>query len=122
MGEPMQLYEEEVMAWALNERAIYFVLVPYQGRFFVRYVGKTTRLRGRLMEHIARYEGAWVCWRIESDDDALYAAECCEYRRYGRRDVLDNRRDPERPYASKRPRCGELACPMPRRAFAPRAY
>jgi hypothetical protein len=114
--------EEAVRAYTPNVSGIYLVLVPHGGRWFVRYVGKTTSLRARLRQHLARYEGAWVCWRYEHDDDALYVAECCAYWLYGGAGVLDNCRDPERPYASRRPPCGELACPVPRRAFASRAY
>jgi hypothetical protein len=114
---------EAVLAYVPRECGIYLMLVPYNGYWFVRYVGKSTDMRARLMQHLARYNGAWVCWRYESyDAENLYEAECCEYRRYGGSAVLDNRRDPERPYASKRPPCSDLACPVPQRTYAARTY
>lgn len=123
MGRPLLLSREAVRAYVPRMSGIYFMVVPRNGMWFVRYVGKSFDLRMRLRQHLARYEGAWVCWRYEEpDDDVLYAAECCAYKIYGGDSVLDNRKLIERPYASRRPPCGDLACPVPRRTYAVRAY
>lgn len=123
MCRPLLMSREAVRVCVPRMSGIYHMVVPHNGRWFVRYVGKSFDLRTRLRQHLARYEGAWVCWRYEEPvDDVLYAAECCAYWLYGGDSVLDNRKLIERPFASRRPPCGELACPVPRRAFAPRAF
>jgi hypothetical protein len=110
---------EAVRLYVPRMSGVYHMVVPHNGQWFVRYVGKSIDLRARLGKHMGRYEGTWVCWRYEDpDDDVLYAAECCAYRLYGGHKVLDNQKPIERPFASECLRCDDLACPVPRRGFA----